>query len=148
MWYRRRGKFNNVKVQYEGRQYDSIAESNVARYLRLLQQSGEVVQIRYQVPFELYGKNGTKVCKHLVDFMVDWKDGRSEAVECKSPATKTPTWRLKLKLMNDNYPNIPYQIVCNGVWEYAYGSRTIDKDDSSRGKGRVRTRRAVRPVGR
>src|SRR4051794_20868850 len=101
MWHTHRSKFNNVKVQYEGRTYDSIAESNVARYLRLLQQSGEVVEIEYQKAFDLHGRNGTKICVHRTDFFVTWRDGRKEVVECKSPATKTAAWRIKLKLFLD-----------------------------------------------
>jgi hypothetical protein len=58
---------------------------------------------------------GVTVGHMVVDFMVQYADGRKELVEVKSPATMTPLYKFKLKflqatLLNDN-PDIKYSIV-------------------------------------
>lgn len=97
MWPRRTGKYNDVKVQYEGRQYDSIAEKNhFASYLQVLIKSGEVVEVKHQVPFVLYGKNGNKICDHIVDYVVTRRGYSPEVHEVKGD--ETAEWKIKHNL--------------------------------------------------
>lgn len=106
----RTGKFNNQKTEYKGRIYDSKSEAWLAMELDALVKQGHFIKVEPQVVFNLYGKNGDKVCTHRPDFLITKKDGTQEVWEYKGQPSE-PLWRLKLKLFTDNYRNIPYWIV-------------------------------------
>jgi Protein of unknown function (DUF1064) len=74
-----------------------------------LVKAGEVKKVEYQKTFRLYGKNGGGICSHRVDFFLTFKDGHQEVWEFKGFATEL--WRLKLKLFEDNYPDITYWVI-------------------------------------
>lgn len=48
-----KSKYHNKKVEYDGITFDSKKEKNRYVVLKLLQQSGEISDLRLQVPFEL-----------------------------------------------------------------------------------------------
>jgi len=54
------------------------------------------------------------LCNHFVDFLLVHSDNTVELVELKSDATRTSTWKLKLKLLQAallrEHPNIKYTI--------------------------------------
>ena len=78
-------------------------------YLDLLLKAGKILEVYPQVSFDLYGKNGGKICTHRVDFLVTDLDGFQYVDEFKG--YQTDTWRLKLKLFKDNYPEIQYNVI-------------------------------------
>lgn len=120
MWYQRKAnKYGAQKKIYNGRQYDSKHEAGVAGEIDLLQRAGEVVSVEPQKAFSLYGKNGGKVCGHRVDWLLTFQDGHQEVWEAKG--FPTPTWQLKLKLFEDNYPDIVYYVITPR--ERFYGSK-------------------------
>ena len=110
IWYQRKAnKYGAKKTIYNGRQYDSKGEAGLAQEIELLCKSGEVSKIDPQHTFGLYGKNGARICNHRVDFLLTFKDGYQEVWEYKGFATEI--WRIKLKLFEDNYPDIPYWVI-------------------------------------
>lgn len=120
MYYvRRANKYGAKKTEFNGRRYDSKHEAGVAGELELLRRAGEVIKIEPQQTFNLYGKNGGKICTHRPDFLVTFKDGHKEVWEAKGMATST--WQLKLKLFEDNYPEIIYYVITPR--ERFYGSK-------------------------
>lgn len=128
MFYRRTGnnKYNAKKTIFNNRVYDSKAEADLAQYLFALQKKGEIDSIEPQVTFQLRGKGGTVIAKHIVDFLVSYKDGQDnkgghqEVFECKGQ--ELPAWKLKRKLFIDNYPDIQYRVFKNGI-EVEYGKK-------------------------
>lgn len=79
--------------------FDSADE--LAFYAGLLarQKRGEIDTIQRQVPYPI-DVNGARVCKIVVDFTwIERPSGRAVVGEFKSPATMTPVWRLKAKLL-------------------------------------------------
>lgn len=61
--------------------------------------AGEVVRWEPQWVIPIYGRNGSYICKYVIDFKVFLSDGTIELVEIKGVATQY--WRLKLKLTKD-----------------------------------------------
>jgi len=109
MYQSRLSKFNNRKTEYNGRVYDSFGESQLAMEIDALVQQGRIVKVEPQVTFDLFGKNGGKICTHRPDFLLTFNDGHQEVWEYKGLAT--PSFRLKLKLFEDNHPEIPYWVI-------------------------------------
>jgi hypothetical protein len=120
MYYvRQANKYGAKRTEFNGRHYDSKHEAGIAGELELLRRAGEVVKINPQQTYNLYGKNGNRICTHRPDFTVTFKDGHLEVWEAKG--YPTPTWQLKLKLFEDNYPEIIYYVITPR--ERFYGSK-------------------------
>lgn len=116
---RRANKYGAKRTELNGRFYDSKHEAGIAGELALLQRAGEVIKIEPQKTFNLYGKNGGRICTHRPDFLVTFKDGHLEVWEAKGMATRE--WVMKLKLFEDNYPELIYYVITPR--ERFYGSK-------------------------
>jgi len=100
-----RQKYNNTK--YKG--YDSRKEYNRGNELKLLQQAGEISNLKEQVAYELLPAqfevvNGKKKCversvKYIADFQYTDKNGNVVVEDTKSKITKTAAYIIKRKLM-------------------------------------------------
>jgi hypothetical protein len=118
-------KYGNVKV----RGYDSKKEARRGDELRLLERAGKIRDLREQVKYELIpsmyaAADGTvmastqedpisqwsrkkrgmwcveRACSYVADFVyVDAETGKTVVEDVKSPATRTPEYRIKRKLM-------------------------------------------------
>lgn len=122
-WFQRKaGKFNNTKTVYAGRKYDSRFEASLAMEIDSLVKAGKIIKVEPQVTFNLYGKNGNKICTHRPDFLITKDDGTKEVWEAKGFATDV--FRIKLRLFEDNYPEIPYWVITPNKRYYA-GKRKI-----------------------
>lgn len=100
-----RGKFGAIKQTYNGYSYDSKKEAAKAAELDLLVKGKVIKGWDRQERIALKGENGTTVCHYKPDFTVYHLDGSTEIIEIKSPATMTPVWRLKWKLLEDQLKN-------------------------------------------
>lgn len=106
---RGRNKYGAQKTFFDNRRYDSKGEAILAQRLSLLQKGGQFTKVEPQVTFWLYGKNGSKICKHIVDFLTSDSGGRQEVFEYKG--VETASYKIKLKLFKDNYQNIKYNLI-------------------------------------
>jgi hypothetical protein len=77
----------------------------------MLESAGEIKSFRTQVRYALK-VNGVTITSHIVDFEVMANDGNLEVHECKGFATRE--WRIKKKLFEQCYQNIPYIVVKGG----------------------------------
>lgn len=102
-------KYHSRRTEYNGTTYDSAAEARLAMSIDAMFKAGELQAITRQVSYPLFGKNGSKICVHRVDFVLWFKDGHKEIWEQKGYATRD--WKLKYALMRDNYPELPYVVV-------------------------------------
>lgn len=92
----KRNKFGARKVEQDGRVFDSAKEAARATELWLLQRTGEVTKIEYQVPFECV-VNGKKICKYIADFRVTYRDGTVEVEDVKGYKKGAAYGYFKLK---------------------------------------------------
>ncbi len=91
-------KYHARKTTVEGIVFDSLTEAARYRELRLLMQSGEIIELKVhpKYPIEV---NGQKICSYIADFTYRDRDGRELVEDVKSPVTrKLPAYRLKKKL--------------------------------------------------
>lgn len=75
------------------------AHLNLLKKARLIEE--RVVSIEEQVPYKIE-INGKLICHYLLDFKVEYGDGRIEYVDCKG--ILTDTYRLKKKMVEATYP--------------------------------------------
>ena len=136
----RTNKYGAKKTEFNGRVFDSKHEASVASDIELLPKSGEVVEVLYQPSFNLYGKNGSRICIHRPDFLLTFKDGHKEVWEAKG--LEVGTFKIKLKLFIDNFPEYDYFLVKQSGSYYAY-RRPTGKADSPHVKGTGKWRRAA-----
>jgi hypothetical protein len=97
---------------YKGRLYASIAEARYAAYLDTLVKAGEVQHWAPQPAFVLHGVDGSKVCTYVSDFDIVYADGTRRLVDVKGIAT--PVFKLKQKLFEAEYPDLPLDVVKAG----------------------------------
>lgn len=98
------GKFKNKKTEIDGHKFDSKAESRRYLELKTLAQTHKIGDLRLQVPFELVpsqyqdGRCIERSVKFVADFTY-FQDGQLVVEDVKSPATITPAFIIKRKLM-------------------------------------------------
>jgi hypothetical protein len=96
---RGQAKFKNVKTVIDGVKFDSKAEARRHEHLKLLVKIGEITNLELQPCYDIV-VNGTKVCRYIADFRyVRTSDQTTVVEDVKSPASKTPVYRLKNKLL-------------------------------------------------
>lgn len=97
---KKRAKYNNEKVEYEGMLFDSRKEYKRYRDLLLLLKAGHIGQLRRQVVYKLTVPGGD-ICKYIADHVyIDARTGETVVEDVKSVQTrKLSTYRLKRKLM-------------------------------------------------
>lgn len=95
---KKRAKFNNQKVEYDGHTFDSKKEYNRYRELLLLLKAGQIGQIRLQVPYEL-NDGGTHSYKYIADFVYIDKDAGLIVEDCKG--CRTAVYKKKFRLMKN-----------------------------------------------
>ncbi len=91
-------KFRNQPVTVAGRRFDSKREAGRFGELLLLEKAGEISSIECQVRYDMV-VNGRKICTYVADFRYLDRDGRLVVEDVKSPASRTPAYRIKAKLM-------------------------------------------------
>lgn len=95
-------KYHNVKVEVDGRIFDSRREADRYQELSWLLKTGEITDLRCQVPFVLIpaqrfdGKVVERACKYIADFA--YYRGRTLHVE-DVKGMRTPEYKIKRKLM-------------------------------------------------
>ena len=110
----RKNKLNNQRhTCRQGHIHQSKLEAGHCDKIELMLKAGEFAKVETQVSFPLYAKTdfyggggSEKVCAHIVDKLVTYKDGRQEVIETKG--FSTDLWALKKKIFEANYPNIKY----------------------------------------
>ena len=92
-----RSKYGNTRVKVDGIAFDSKGEAAHWQLLRLRERAGEISDLKRQVAFRL-DVNGQHICRMVPDFAYV-EGGRQVVADFKSPATITPEFKLKCRLM-------------------------------------------------
>lgn len=82
----------------DGNRFDSKLEATYYNRMKLLLAAGELVKLERSVRYELI-VNGVFITSYKADFVITWKDGREEVIDCKSQPTQTRDYKLRKKLM-------------------------------------------------
>lgn len=98
----KKSKYGAVKTEVDGIKFDSKHEAKRYQELRLLEQAGEITNLRLQVPFELIPKSkyGMPI-RYIADFMYNDRNGQLIVEDAKG--VKTPVYRLKRRMMAEIY---------------------------------------------
>jgi hypothetical protein len=94
-------KYRNEPTVYNGVRYDSVKEAQFAGDLDLARHAQGPARVaswerQFRIPLIV---NHVTVGHMVVDFLVRYTDGRKELVEIKSPATQTPLFKFKVKIL-------------------------------------------------
>jgi hypothetical protein len=108
-------KYRNRKTTVDGVTYDSAKEARRGAELRLLERAGKIQDLCAQVKYTLIPaqKRDGKVIERAVTYIADFvykENGETVVEDVKSPATRTPVYRLKKKLL---------------LWEYGIQVREV-----------------------
>ena len=100
----RRNKYNNKKTVVDGITFASKKEANRYSQLALLEATGKIDNLRLQPRLPLW-VNGVKIGHYIADFSYDL-DGQKVIEDVKSAATKTPVYKLKIKILSTYDPPV------------------------------------------
>lgn len=96
-------KYHNRKTDVQGITFDSCKEANRYQELLYMQKAGLIRNIELQPRYDLV-VNSQKLGFYKADFRYEMVDTSSVVVEdVKSPATRTPLYVLKRKLVKALY---------------------------------------------
>jgi uncharacterized protein DUF1064 len=96
-------KYHNHKTEYMGIQFDSRKEADRYQQLQLLERAGQIRSLELQPRYDLI-VNGHKLGFYRGDFRYEEvATGTTILEDVKSPATKTPVYQLKKKLIKALY---------------------------------------------
>lgn len=107
-------KYGNRKTSYNGIVFDSMAEFKRYQELRLLEEAGEISDLKLQPMFELQpafrDRSGKKhrAILYRADFLYVEK-GRTVAEDVKGMATQQG--QLRIKMLRYHYPDLDVRII-------------------------------------
>lgn len=92
-------KFRNKITEYNGIKFHSKKEAKRYQDLLFMEKHGIIKDLELQPKIPLI-VNGTKIANYIGDFKYWDNEKQKEIIEdVKSPATKTPVYNLKKKIM-------------------------------------------------
>lgn len=100
-----RSKYNSVKVQIDGITFDSKAEARRFAELKVLRDAGQIDNLQLQKKFLLLPSKRNaegyleRETSYVADFVYVDSSGETIVEDTKSPATRTPEYVIKRKLM-------------------------------------------------
>lgn len=104
----KKNKYNAKKTEVDNIRFDSIAESNMYKQLKPLEQAGAIRDLQFQVPFELIPEfvnaNGKKQkpVTYIADFVFfDTEKNRTRVLDCKG--YRTDMYKMKKKIFDWRY---------------------------------------------
>ncbi len=93
---KKKSKYKNIKTVVDGIKFDSKAEATYYGILNILKRTGKVKDFEMQVVYTL-----TAGIKYILDFKVEYSDGRIDYIDIKG--MKTQVFRIKQKLMKHDH---------------------------------------------
>lgn len=95
-------KYKAIPVEIDGIRFASQAEGRRYAQLKLLERAGEISRLELQPSFKCE-INGKLICTYRGDFRYFTKDG---CITEDVKGVRTPTYRLKRKLVEALYPGV------------------------------------------
>ena len=102
----KQSKYHNKKVYYDGHWFDSQKEKSWYIKYKLMEQAGEIKDLKMQVPFTLIETYKVedktyRSTNYIADFTYKTKDGKLHVIDVKG--MRTDVYKLKKKLMAWKY---------------------------------------------
>tara|TARA_R100000426_G_C4824854_1_gene112239 strand:+ start:2854 stop:3222 length:369 start_codon:yes stop_codon:yes gene_type:complete len=97
-------KYRNQAVIIDGVRFASKKEGERYKILSLLESQGRIDNLRLQPRIALM-VNGVKIGHYVADFQYDLS-GKTVIEDVKSPATKTPIYKIKKKILETYDPPV------------------------------------------
>ena len=102
----KQSKYHNKKVYYDGHWFDSQKEKSWYIKYKLMEQAGEIKDLKMQVPFTLIETfkledKTYRSTNYIADFTYKTKDGKLHVIDVKG--MRTDVYKLKKKLMAWKY---------------------------------------------
>ena len=106
----KRSKYGNVRVKYDGHQFDSKAEWRYYMKLKQMKLDGLIKHFEMQERFLLmdgFVKNGRKfqAIHYVADFVVTYPNGEIVVIDVKGQKEVTKEFTLKYKMFHAKYSN-------------------------------------------
>lgn len=98
-------KYHAKPTIVDGIVFASIKESRRYGELKLLERAGQIRNLELQPVFKL-SINGTLICRYVGDFA--YFENNARVIE-DTKGVKTPTYRLKRKMLLAAYPGIDHR---------------------------------------
>lgn len=103
----KRSKYRNRRTEYDGYTFDSKAEAEYYKLLKLRKRAKEIKSFLLQPEYllqEAFEKDGKKYreIKYIADFEITHNDGSIEVVDVKG--TLTQVFKLKMRMFHKLYP--------------------------------------------
>ena len=102
--YRPTTKYRSRKITIDGIEFDSTKEARRYDELKALERAGVIEDLQLQVKYDLIpsqridGRVVELPCTYTADFVYK-ENGKTVVEDTKSPATRTPVYVVKRKLM-------------------------------------------------
>ena len=94
----KKSKYGAVKTEVDGIMFDSKREASRYQELRLLEQAGEIANLRLKVPYILFPKNEHgRALKYIADFVYNDDTGALVVEDAKGHSTDV--YKIKRRLM-------------------------------------------------
>ena len=103
----RRNKYNAKRTIVDGIRFASKKEAQRYGQLALLESTGKIDNLRIQPRIPLM-VNGQKIGHYVADFQYEFA-GKLIIEDVKTPATRTPVYKLKIKILQTYDP--PVEII-------------------------------------
>jgi hypothetical protein len=100
-----RNKYRAIRTNVDGKTFHSKKEARRYVALKLLEKSGDISGLLCQPKITLL-VNGVAIGKYIADFRYLDKSGKEIIEDVKSPASKTPLYKLKKKILSTYNPPI------------------------------------------
>ena len=99
-------KYRNIKTVVDNITFDSKKEATRYKELKLLETAWHIMHLELQPKIPLI-VNGKRVATYIGDFKY-WSQEKNDWIveDVKSEATKTPTYRLKKKILEAQEPPV------------------------------------------
>lgn len=100
---KKQSKWKNVRCEADGKKFDSKHEKDRYMQLKMLQNAGEISNLRVKPRYELI-VNKVKICERgfYPDFSYE-QDGKTVIEDTKSKATVTDVYKMKRQLLKALY---------------------------------------------
>ena len=96
----KRSKYGAIKTEVDGIKFDSKHEASRYKELRLLEQAGEITNLRLQVPYILFPEDEHgRALKYIADFV--YNDDTGTLVVEDAKGHPTDVYKIKRRLMSE-----------------------------------------------
>lgn len=94
----KKSKYGAIKTDVDGIKFDSKREASRYKELRLLEQAGEITNLRLQVPYILFPEDEHgRALKYIADFV--YNDNKGALVVEDAKGHPTDVYKIKRRLM-------------------------------------------------